>query len=316
VHGEARNTRDPSQQPPSRQGGSYKPKAKSSAAERGSEGTVVVVMAATNNATGAKGPCGGRVVEAGKREGMAVTSGPNNPGGPRPSEKVRQLQRRLCAAAKRQPGRRFHALYDHIGRSDVLLEAWRRARSNKGAAGVDSGSGTSSACTLARYMRGPNVGRESPNSDALRRAFRTEISRKQRRSDGTVTRPSIFSTALPSNNVMPLTDTPQLVATTQLHPEMQSVLPLKLAAHGFRTLLLGLFEGGPAARQTIRAYAELCAAKARPTNGVASLFRTRRRLLPRAAKARFTRRSAPAPVPVRPEEPRSHWQSRSRPQRP
>jgi putative transposase len=40
---------------------------------------------------------------------------------------------------------------------------------------------------LARYMRGPSVGRESPGSDALRRAFRTEVSRKQRRSDGTVT---------------------------------------------------------------------------------------------------------------------------------
>jgi putative transposase len=40
---------------------------------------------------------------------------------------------------------------------------------------------------LARYLRGPSVGRESPNSDALRRAFRTEVSRKQRRSDGTVT---------------------------------------------------------------------------------------------------------------------------------
>ncbi len=40
---------------------------------------------------------------------------------------------------------------------------------------------------LTRYMRGPTVGRESPNSDTLRRAFRTDISRKQRRSDGTVT---------------------------------------------------------------------------------------------------------------------------------
>jgi putative transposase len=40
---------------------------------------------------------------------------------------------------------------------------------------------------LARYMRGPSVGRDCPGSDALRRAFRTEISRKQRRSDGTVT---------------------------------------------------------------------------------------------------------------------------------
>jgi hypothetical protein len=36
-------------------------------------------------------------------------------------------------------------------------------------------------------LRGPSVGRESPGSDALRRAFRTDVSRKQRRSDGTVT---------------------------------------------------------------------------------------------------------------------------------
>jgi putative transposase len=40
---------------------------------------------------------------------------------------------------------------------------------------------------LARYLRGPSVGRDCPGSDALRRAFRTEVSRKQRRSDGTVT---------------------------------------------------------------------------------------------------------------------------------
>jgi putative transposase len=40
---------------------------------------------------------------------------------------------------------------------------------------------------LARYMRGPSVGRQGPSSDALRRAFRTEITRTQRRSDGTVT---------------------------------------------------------------------------------------------------------------------------------
>jgi transposase InsO family protein len=40
---------------------------------------------------------------------------------------------------------------------------------------------------IERYLEGPNVGRESPTSDALRRAFRMEISRTQRRSDGTVT---------------------------------------------------------------------------------------------------------------------------------
>jgi group II intron reverse transcriptase/maturase len=68
---------------------------------------------------------------------MAGKTGPNDPGGRGPREKVRHLQRRLWAAAKRSPGRRFHALYDHIHRSDVLWEAWRRVRSKRGAAGVD-----------------------------------------------------------------------------------------------------------------------------------------------------------------------------------
>lgn len=51
---------------------------------------------------------------------------------------LRELQRKLWVAAKRSPGRRFHALYDRIFRSDVLLEAWRRVQRNKGAAGVDA----------------------------------------------------------------------------------------------------------------------------------------------------------------------------------
>ncbi len=50
----------------------------------------------------------------------------------------RELQRKLWVAAKRSPGRRFHALFDRIFRSDVLLEAWRRVQRNKGAAGVDA----------------------------------------------------------------------------------------------------------------------------------------------------------------------------------
>jgi len=54
-----------------------------------------------------------------------------------PVEKVRQLQRRLWVCAKSSKTRRFHALYDRIHRSDVLWEAWKRVRSNKGAAGVD-----------------------------------------------------------------------------------------------------------------------------------------------------------------------------------
>jgi hypothetical protein len=41
-----------------------------------------------------------------------------------PIDKVRELQRRLYIAAKRTPGRRFHALYDRGWRSHVLLAAW------------------------------------------------------------------------------------------------------------------------------------------------------------------------------------------------
>ncbi len=95
-------------------------------------------MLVQNNASGAKDPWGGHVDEAGKREGMAAMSGPNYPGRRNPVDKVRRLQRRLWVAAKRSPGRRFHALYDHIWRSDVLREAWKRVKCNKGAAGVDS----------------------------------------------------------------------------------------------------------------------------------------------------------------------------------
>jgi len=95
-------------------------------------------MGVQNNAPGGRGPCGGRVGGGGKREGMAGRSGPNHPRRRKPSDKVRQLQRRLWVAAKRHPGRRFHALYDRIARGDVLAEAWKRVRKNRGAAGVDA----------------------------------------------------------------------------------------------------------------------------------------------------------------------------------
>ncbi len=92
----------------------------------------------TNNVGGAKGPCGGNVGRASTREGMTGSTGSNHPDGRESVDKVRQLQRRLWSAAKRQPGRRFHALLDRIYRCDVLWEAWRRVKKNRGGAGVDA----------------------------------------------------------------------------------------------------------------------------------------------------------------------------------
>ncbi len=54
-----------------------------------------------------------------------------------PIDTVRELQRTLYRAAKADPGRRFHALYDKLSRSDVLERAWGQVRRNGGAAGID-----------------------------------------------------------------------------------------------------------------------------------------------------------------------------------
>src|ERR1022692_2576050 len=152
VHGLGRNRRDPSAWPVSGKDRRYKPMVKSGGGQRESEGAVVPVIGVQHNAPGGKGPHFDHAGGEGKRKGMAGSARSSYPGGLAPAvaegsglvlagrpsfANVRQLQRRLWAAAKQSDGRRFHALYDRIHRGDVLWEAWERVRRNRGAAGVD-----------------------------------------------------------------------------------------------------------------------------------------------------------------------------------
>jgi retron-type reverse transcriptase len=53
------------------------------------------------------------------------------------NDRIRALQHALYRAAKADPSRRFHALFDKVSRSDVLERAWAQVRRNRGAAGID-----------------------------------------------------------------------------------------------------------------------------------------------------------------------------------
>ena len=118
---------------------SYKPRAKSSAAQRESEGVVVPSMPVQQNAGVGKDPYGDSAERGATREGMTGQQDRlTHPVRPSSDAKARHLQRRLWAAAKRSPGRRFHALYDRIYRDDILWVAWERVKRNRGAAGVDA----------------------------------------------------------------------------------------------------------------------------------------------------------------------------------
>lgn len=133
-HGMERNTGGPPRQPTLGKDRAYKGQTEVARSREGVRGARSTREGGEKPLEG-RGPALGELEHGGKREGMAGETGPNNP-----EDKVRELQRKLWACAKRSRSRRFHALMDRIWRGDVLLEAWGRVRANRGAAGVDAES--------------------------------------------------------------------------------------------------------------------------------------------------------------------------------
>src|SRR4051795_13476852 len=76
-----------------------------------------------------------------ERRGPAVCNGSNNKGGRGEMTKapisLQDLRRRLYIKAKAEPAWRFWGLYVHICKRETLREAYRMAKANDGAPGID-----------------------------------------------------------------------------------------------------------------------------------------------------------------------------------
>ncbi len=85
-----------------------------------------------------------------------------------------QVEGRMMAMLEGEPALTLELL-NRATQAWVEHEYHRRVHSEMGQTPLD------------RWLAGPSVGRPCPSSDALRRAFRLEVSRTQRKSDGTIT---------------------------------------------------------------------------------------------------------------------------------
>jgi hypothetical protein len=104
-------------------------------AGRASEAVVVPVEPQDNTTCGEEGPL--LRSRAWAKDGLGECRKARSTLAAVEGDRVRALQHALYRAAKADPTRRFHALFDKVCRRDVLDRAWEQVRRNRGAAGID-----------------------------------------------------------------------------------------------------------------------------------------------------------------------------------
>src|SRR5436305_244323 len=130
-----------------------------------------------------------------ERRGPAVCNGSNNKGGKGEMTKapisLQDLRRSLYIKAKAEASGRFWGLYVHVCKMETLREAYRMARSNDGAPGIDG------VTFEAIEQSGVGSFLEQIRAELVTNTYRPMRVRKKGNTEGEGQSPHSFNTGYP-----------------------------------------------------------------------------------------------------------------------